>query len=133
MIPKYSYHLALASAVVIIVTVIAIYATAKPPQPTFTRPPESESSLPTTFRTFPTFNIPVGESVRCGDGTGTIYRHWSEGELRPYLSPEVAASWNATWNQNIYDLSADQCASMLRGPPVQMKDSYSTIVRPWER
>jgi len=65
-----------------------------------------------------------GDSVRCDDGTGMIYR-FTGGQLRYYPSPAIAQSWNPKWAQDIMNLTADQCGSLSKGPPMADKAAQS--------
>jgi hypothetical protein len=81
------------------------------------QPSSSSSSTPLAPASASTPSLAEGDSVTCNDGTGMVYRY-TEGMLRYYPSPAIAASWNPQWAANVKTLSATQCANIPRGDPM---------------
>lgn len=67
----------------------------------------------------PKLNLPEGTSVTCNDGTGMVYRY-TDGQLRYYPSPPIAASWNPDW-ANVTQLTPDTCSQIPKGAPMEMR------------
>lgn len=60
-----------------------------------------------------------GASVMCNDGTQAVYRYMN-GMLRLYPTAEIALSWNNAWDKDIVTLSAEACAKIPKGVPLNM-------------
>ena len=93
-------------------------------------------TTPTTSATVTTpavaFVTPVeGSSVTCQGGNGMVYRY-TEGMLRYYPSPEIAAAWNPQWDRGIRVLSASECAGIPVSFPMEMpvKTNAATVTTP---
>jgi hypothetical protein len=67
---------------------------------------------------------PEGASVNCEDNTQAVYRYMN-GTLHLYPSPEIASSWNSSWNKNILTLSTEACAKFPKGDPLKMANPLS--------
>lgn len=67
---------------------------------------------------------PEGASVVCNDGTGMVYR-FMNGKLHHYPNPDIAKSWNPSWDKNILTFSAEECATVPKGEPLKMANPLS--------
>jgi hypothetical protein len=54
-----------------------------------------------------------------------IYR-FTNGQLRHYGNPDIAASWNPSWANGIVNLTAKQCQDIPKGKPMPMKADVVT-------
>ena len=61
-----------------------------------------------------THNAVEGNSYKCSQSSLSVYRY-TEGELRHYLGPEIASSWDPNWRTN-YSVIA--CDGIPRGFPM---------------
>jgi hypothetical protein len=79
--------------------------------------PATTTAPASTTPSTATAGLVEGDSVRCDDGTDMIYR-FTGGQLRNYPSPEIARAWNLYWDQDIKQLTKEQCTTIPKGDPM---------------